>query len=352
MTHLTKARLFALSALFTALPALADTVVVSNLPYNDVTVTGIEGESILFTLRGNALRRPIGSVNRITVDNEPAFNAAETAYSDSDWDKATENYEKALRATQKPWLKEWISLRLLDSANKGGRFDAAIKGLIALAEKSPQTAAGIKLNMPQANSAYLTDAVTQLNAAITKAQRDKKDPVQDVLLAHLIEVHNARGDAKGAGEALERRMRLNPPDPNSPEGQRMAAMLRMQTIRVALGNKEYDKVMQLVQAEAENIIEPQQQAEALFALAEAKAGKAAGQISADWKEVALSYMRVVAAAPANAPQVPEALLKTAAIHEKQLKEPKTALRLYQQVAADFKGQPAAQSAEKEIARLK
>lgn len=341
---------FAAAAFLLASPLLADTLIINNLAYKDVRVTGVKGDEIYFTFAGREIHKPVSEITKVQLNDEPALNAAEEAYAAKDWDKASDNYERTLRTTQKAWLRDWVSLRLLESANNAGRFDAAIKGYVALVEKNPMTARGIKLNMPKADSTYLNDAIKLIDDAVAKA---RTDAAKELLLNTLIEVYNAKGDINGANEALRRRMELAAADPTTPEGRRAATLLKLKAIQLALSAKQYDKVLQLIQQDGASFTDPYDQAEALWCLAEAQAGKAQNSKDPEaWKDIALAYVRVAANAPHNHPLAASALLKTAAIHEQQLNEPRTALAIYQQVAADFKNTDAAQSAEKEIQRLK
>lgn len=337
-------------ALLPTTVALADDLVINNLAYKDVRITGVKGDEIYFTFSGREIHKPVSEINKVQLTDEPALNAAEEAYAARAWDKASDGYERTLRTTQKAWLRDWVSLRLLESANNAGRFDAAIKGYVALVERNPATARAIKLNMPKPDSAYLNDAIKLLNDSIAKS---KADAAKELLLNTLIEVHNAKGDLNGANEALRRRMELTAADPSTPEGQRAAALLKLKAIQLALSSKQYDRVLQLIKQDAASITDPLDQAEALWCLAEAQAGKAQNSKDPEqWKDVALAYMRVAAHAPQSSPLVATALLKTAAIHEQQLNEPQTALTIYQQIAADFKNTDPARAAEKELQRLK
>jgi tetratricopeptide (TPR) repeat protein len=338
--------------LLLSIPTLADTVVLKNISFDNVRITDIRVDEIFFTINSSnrEIKKSLIQVTRINITDEPALNAAEDAYEARDWEKAAEAYEKSLRSTQRPWLHNWSSVRLLDSASKSGRFDLAIRTVISLAESSPETARSINLPMPKPDSAYIPEAINTLNAAL---KNTKKDATREILLNLLVELQNARGDSSAANEALQRRLDIRAADPNSPQAAKAAAILKLKTIRLALGSKEFDKVIQIIENDSASLTDPSDQAEAIFLLAEARAAKAAASNSPDtWKDVALSYMRVASNAPAGSPFVPASLFKTAEILEHRLKEPQTALLLYQQIAADFKGHDAAKEAEKHVARLK
>jgi hypothetical protein len=328
--------------------ALADSITVNNLPYPDIKINAVKGDEIFFvTSTGTEVHKPIAHVSKINLSDEPALNQAEEAYLVKDWDKAATGYERTVRTTTKAWLRDWCSVRLLESANKAGRFDAAVKAYVALAEKSPEGAKAIQLNMPKAGSAYINDALKDLNTAVG---RTKNEETKSLLLKLVVDLNALKGDSAAGDKALadlaQSRVAL---DPNSPEAQKAQVMLKLKSIRVALGAKEYDKVISTIEKEASTIIEPGDQAEALLMFAEAKAGKA-GDDKEAWKNAAVAYMRVAANAPGT-PQAAAALLKVAAIHETRFGEKETALKLLKQVAADYKGQEPGNEAETQIKRL-
>jgi len=99
-----------------------------------------------------------------------------------------------------------------------------------------------------------------------------------------------------------------------------------------------------------SFVDPAQQADALFILAEAKYALALNKKDAgDLKDAALAYMRVVANfkdAP-NHPHVPESLLRTANIEE-QLNDAPAAQLLYQQIAQQYPDDPIAAVAKQKI----
>lgn len=328
----------------------ADSLELTNkMAYRDVRINGIRGSELQFTTTsGSESSRPLSQIKRITLDGEVALNAAEEAFVQESWDKAIEGYEKTLRATTKEWLKDWCSARLLESAGKAGRFDAAVRAFVELARKSPQAAEAMELPMPAANSAYLSDAIKLVHEASIDPKASA--PAQAVLLKTLVKLNNAKGDEKGAAAAAERLVQLQAQlDPNSPEARRAVVLLKLKNLRVALAGKEYAKVVQTIREEGAVITEPADQAEALYCLAEAQAGLAANRTDPEtWKEVALAYMRVVAHAPANAPQVPQALLKVADIHAQRLGDKPAATALYKQIQAQYPDQEAAKEAGKKL----
>src|ERR1044071_9231151 len=222
--------------------ALADSLNVGSLKYTDVRVTAIKSGEVFFTTgTGNEVHKPLSQVSKISLNDEPAFSVAEEAYQSKDWDKATTNYQKTLTTTQKPWLREWCSVRLLESANNAGRFDAALRAFIALAEKSPDSAKLITLTLPKADSAYLGEGIKLIEAAVA---RQRNEDIKGILLKVLVDLHTAKGDANGADTAMQQLMASKvAADPNSPEAQRAQVVMKLRSIKKDLANKDYDKVL-------------------------------------------------------------------------------------------------------------
>lgn len=331
--------------------AVADSVWVKNLERANVKILDVKDGQFSYEASGGVREVPLTDVGQIKIDGDATLNAAEEAFKAQDWEKATAGYEKTMTTTRKPWLKEWCTVRLLESASKSGRFDAAVKAFISLAEKSPESAKTVSLEMPKADSKFLDDAVRSLDSAV---KATKKEDTKAVLLGLLVEVTKAKGDTKGAESALQAMADAAiAADPNSPEALRAKVQLTLQGMRKALEAKQYDAVTAAAQKDGAAIVDPADQAEALLILADVQAAKLGNGTDAEaWKEAAVSYMRVVTVAPQGSPQAAQAMLKVAAIHETKLNEKPTALKLYEHVAGEYKGQEAAKEAEKQAARLK
>jgi tetratricopeptide (TPR) repeat protein len=261
-----------------------------------------------------------------------------------------DNFQKALRTSAKPWVKDWSAMRLIDAANKSGRLDAAVAAYIQMLLKDPATAAGMKPTLPDSKSSYLDSAVKDVNTALNDS---KLTPDQRrSLLGFLIELQQARKDAAGEDAAYELLAKVPGGDPNDINLKRVLARRKISTAQRALDAKNYRQAIDEIEAAKANIVDPAQQADALFILAEARYALAGTDPSA-LKDAALAYMRVVALAKDDAgrPHVVDSLLKTGGILE-QLGEPQSAGRLYEQVLAQFADDPSAAKARDNLDRLK
>jgi tetratricopeptide (TPR) repeat protein len=330
--------------------AKADSIFVGSLERKDVTIRDIKGDTLIFDINGRQTETQASKVTRLTVTSEPPLNAAEEAYAAGKWDQAVDGYQKTLRTTQKPWVKEWAATRLIDAGNKSGRFDAAVSAYIQMLLKDPASAAGAKPSMPDAKSTYLDTAVKEVNTALgdSKLTVDQKR----ALLGFLVELQQARKDAAAEDDAYERLAKLPGADVNDSNARRVLAKRKISVASRALETKNYRQALDEVEKNRGLFTEPTQQADALFIIAEARHALAGSDNNA-LKDAALGYMRVVAAAKnePGRPHVVDSLLKTAAILE-QLGEPRAATGLYEQVLAQFADDPSAPKARDNLERLK
>ncbi len=313
-------------------------------------ITRVAGGQIFFTAGGKETSRELGKVQRILVDGEAALNAAEEAYAAGNWSAAVDGYQRTVRATTKPWLKDWATARLIDAANKSGRFDAAVASYVATLLKDPAAAAALKPAMPAERSTYLDTAVTEVNNALgTKGVTDAQ---RQALFQFLMDLHRARKDKAAEEKAAEQLDEILAKDPNNPAAGQAIARRKLMNAAKALEAKDYRKALAEVEAVRDQLTDAAQQADALFYLAEAKYGLTDTKQPDALKDAALAYMRVVAhfKNEPGAPHVAESLVKVAQIHE-QLGEPQTAANLYEQVASQFKDDPAAQVARQSLQRL-
>src|SRR5688500_6136066 len=108
-------RILLASLLFAGAPALADTIVARGLSMDNVTIVGIKGDEIEFSIGTAApTKRKLADVTKMVITSEPAFNNAEELFAKKEYDKAATEYDKVQRMTNKPWLKEFVTVRLLE----------------------------------------------------------------------------------------------------------------------------------------------------------------------------------------------------------------------------------------------
>lgn len=319
---------------------------------DNVKVLKVEkGQLVFRSTSGNETSKPLDNVVRIKIDDEPNFNAAEEAFMASKWDAAADGYAKAVRASDKSWVKDRAGVRLIETAAKSGRFDAAVTGYVALVQKDPELAAKFRPVIPEGKPAALDAAAVEVAKA---ADGRIPDDQKQTLLNFLLELHRARKDGRSAGAVAEQLIKLNAGNANNPDAVRGLAELKLSLAKLALDDKQYQKALNEIESNRAMFVDPVQQAEALYCIAEATYGlKGASADTTVLKDLGLAYMRVVAMGKdlPGSPRVGESLVRTGEIFEK-LKEPKTAAQIYQQVATQFGDQPIGATAKQHAERLK
>ena len=286
--------------------------------------------------------RPLEEVIRIQADGEALFNTAEEAFAAGEWDKAASSYQRASASSTKQWVKDRAALRMVSAAEKSGKFSTAVAGWLALLSRDPALAAKYKPQIPAgAKPGSLDAAVTEVERALADT-RLPAEPRQ-TLMAYQMELARANGDVKKA-QSIGTKMTNAPGGGANPQ-------LSLQLAFLALDQRQYEQALKEIDNAAGALTDPEQQTEALYCIAEARAALA--KDDAALKDAALAYMRVVARAKSarvNSPRVAPSLLKTAALQEK-LGAAKEALLLYQQVAEEFKGSDAGTRAAEAAERL-
>jgi tetratricopeptide (TPR) repeat protein len=323
----------------------------SELPIKDVKITGISGTNLNFTSRGAQASRPLEAIIRLEVDGEPVFNQAEQAFAARKYDAAVDGYDKAIRSTARPWLKDWIGPRLVESAAQTGRFDAAVSGYISLLMSNPSAAARYKPPLPDGRSTFIDTAIKDVNAALSQKLSEEQ---RLAMLNFLLELQRAKGDPSAVEQTLQQLIALTGPSGESEIAQQALAQAKLSSAKVALDANDFNKALTEIESNRGVFGEPQQQAEALYCVGMARLGMARqNNDPAQAKDAGLAFMRVVAhfRETPGQPRVPESLLGAASSHE-LLGEKETALRLYEQVANSYRDTPHASTAQDRVAQLR
>jgi TolA-binding protein/uncharacterized membrane protein len=333
--------------------ASADTVYLQGLSLDNVTIQGITNSQLMFqAASGNTSQRDLTRVLRIHVDGENALNDAEDAYAAGKFSDAVDGYLTTTHSTTRDWLKQYVAGRLVESATKSNRFDGAVTAYIAMLEKDPAAAAHIRPQMPAADSTYLDTAISQVNDALQNAKLTDDQSV--TLLQFEVDLYRTKKDSGGAEQAEAKLDEVLAKDPNNPLAAQANARRKLQAAATALDGKKYQEAIADIESNKQLFTDPQQQADALYTIAEARMGQIGdGKDATALKDAALAYMRIVADfkdAP-NRPHVADSLYKTGQIEER-LAEPDVAAKVYQQVAEQFPAEPAAALAKQDLERLK
>lgn len=343
-------------ALLPAAVARADEVIVYGVDnrtpgakLENVTILTIRGENLVFrSPSGEERERPLKNVYKLSVNNDLALTAAEEAYVNKQYDKAIDGYQKAARSSD-GWKVQWSVPRLLDSAAKTKRFDAALGGYIGLARIDPAGAAAIRPELPPKGSKFLDDAARDLETAARSAT---KDPEKQALLSYVLDVQLARGDQSAAEATVDQLLKLAGPNANDPKLAGMVANIRLGQARVAFEAKRWPDVESAIEAAAPHLVDPKLQAEALYLRAEAQFGQAKPDDRNARLDAALNFARVAAhfRDVEGRPFVAQSLLRAADVLQ-SVGDAAEAKSLCEQVAKEFADTPFAAQATQRIARF-
>jgi tetratricopeptide (TPR) repeat protein len=316
--------------------------------------------------------RPLKRIWRIAVDDEPALNAAETAFVGEKWDDAVAGYQKTLNTSRKDWVKQYATTRLIAAAEKSGKFPAAVAAYAALAQHASGAADAAQPDVTKAAKSDLPGAINTIKAALSSP--GLKAPQKQSLQTFLGQLYVANGPLKeaeaisgkpsaaaapgGSAVAAPAAREVTAPaaaataPPTAPAANKGQVDLKLQLAQAAIKQKKFQEAIDAIDSVASSIVEPSDQAEALFSLAEAKAGLA-GSDPAKLQDAALAYMRVVAhfKGKPDAPHVADSLLRAGTVLEKAKMLP-DALAAYEAVRADFKDAPQAKEAAAAAARVR
>ncbi len=322
------------------------------LALENLKITKIDGGKIYYQgPDGRDASRDLSRVQKIALDDDPAFTAAENAFAAGKFDEAVDGYTKAMRSSSRPWLKDWASARLKDAALKSGRFDAVADAQIEQILKDPRAAKN-KIQMPAADSTYLDTAIGNVSTALQQA--GITDAQKIGLLTFQSDLYHAKKDDASADKLQAQIDDLLAKNPNDPAAAGAVVRRKLLNASKFLEAKDYQKAIDEITPAKSQITDPSQQADALFDLAEAQFGLASASKNTDaLKDAGIAYMRVVAhfKDQPGKPHVAESLVKTGEVYE-ALGDTKTAQQVYEQVASQYKDDPAAKVAQENLQRLK
>ena len=295
------------------------------LPLTGVKINGIQNGQLTYTTAsGDARTAALADVQKLTVDGQPDFNAAEGAYAARNAAAAMTGYAAAVGGSGPGWLKARAAQRLADVARSQHRYDLQVQAYAALLNADPTVAAAAKPAAPPPNTPGLDAAQTVLDQALSATPAARRAP----LLGIQLDIARAKGDRAAVNKTLQQLVAAGGATPAD------QAMLKLASADVALDAKQYAQAQSTIEQAKPLFTDPAQQVDALYVLAQARDGLA-GAAPDGLKDAALAYMRVVAfgdALPGH-PHAAESLLRTAELEEK-LSDPKAALKLYQRLTTD------------------
>lgn len=315
------------------------------------TITGVKDGQLVWKSKtsGNETRRALEDVLKLKVDGEVALNAAEEAYAAEDFKKAAAEYQRAIAASRKDWVKLRSAMRVIDAAGKSDNLAAAISGYAQLVKSDPALAAENKPKFPRSAPGTLDAAVREAERAANASGVTAEQ--KTILLTLTLQLANANGDNETASRIAELLGGTADGAPVAAGDVRNRADTRIQVALTALTNGDHKAALEQIAGASNLFVDPDQQVEALYIMAEAK--HALAKDEAALKDAALDYMRAVARAKkaqVKSARIPDALLKTGVILEKT-KANGEAEQLYQQITQEYEGTEAAAQAAAALERI-
>lgn len=314
----------------------------------EVDILDIEADQLVYLVNGNRGTTPLLRIQQIELAGDAGFNEGEAAFAAGEWNKAAAAYLTSARRHAKQWARRRAAERLVLAAQRAARFDLAVTGYIQLTLVAPEAAVGKEPELSEEIDAeQLARSAVELQQALDAGVA----PAQArPMLALLLAVHNRRGDDQAAATVVERLGRVMGPETAQLDPALYAQVL-IGRANLALARGQLDQAVGLVEQGRKYFAEPRQQSDALMILARA-ADRRAGEDRGRLMDAALAYMKVVAffKRDQDAPNVPEALLRTGQIHE-QLGLHDVAADLYRDLVSSYPKSPAASEAQKRLDSL-
>jgi hypothetical protein len=297
---------------------------------------------------GPEVSRAAVDVVRIETPDAPAFSAGELAFAERRLDDAVDAYARAARTPdERPWLRQRGAMRLLQAAGATRRFDAAVDAFVALARVNPGAARELRPALPEARSTFLDTALGRLGVALRDASLG--DAQREPLLLFQLDIAGVRKDVPLTIRTLQHLLLSSNPDERvrAVAGKIVEDRLKSATALLARSDDQA-ALAQLTPVEA-LVTEPEQQARALYLLAECRGAAAARSRDAQASaRAAVAYLRLVAHFP-DAPLAGDAMLKAADLQQ-AAGDRAGAARLYGQFAAKYPGHAEAGKARDLAAR--
>jgi tetratricopeptide (TPR) repeat protein len=338
-----------------AFKSTSDSATAKPTIFTDAKVTFVENGQITFTTSfGTTATKSLSDVVKLTLDDEPNFNAAEQDYAAGNYDRAVDEFDQTIQKTDKTWLQAYCWPSMTDAANRAGRFDKAVQGYVWLLQNNSPDAAKQVPTVPAAGSSTLDAAATTLQAA---ADSPSLSPAQQIpLLTLLLNTERARGETK-AVEEIAGRLGGMVTNPNDPNAHLIAAALAEAKIAEAnddISKGDFAGAAATINGSKGAFTDQNLQASALYILAQVADAHAKDANDANaWRDAAIAYLRVAADFKdvSGAPHVAQSLLRAGEIVDQKLNEPDKALRMFQSIAARYPGSAPASTAAEEANRL-
>lgn len=172
-------------ALIAVHSAVADSIRVGKLRYNDVTVEDAYDGKLFFRTGKMPVSKPLGEVDFITLQDQGDFNRAEMLRSSQDNVTALTAYTAAMEKDVPAWQKRLIRYRRLPLLNHQAMVDRAAVDWILLmldSQESSPLRSFAPTNFPPKGTPSNAVAIRFLQSSLAGLNASQKTAVQEVLV--------------------------------------------------------------------------------------------------------------------------------------------------------------------------
>jgi hypothetical protein len=289
---------------------LADEIRVGDLPpFKPVTIERFRAGQVWFVIPGppeRPLEKPITDVVYLQIDGADRLNRAESLIVRGKDSQAIRVYELALEETGPAWRQSLIRARLLQAADRQGRFDLATTTYIRLLDEIGLYAAPLQpTNLPRRGSGFRVTA----RRAIERALSGTADPDTRAALATLQrEIDAVTNPSPTTNETISPATPTS--RPTAAVDPREAETFALIASDLAAGRHGAARGRL---SSLERVVSPA--GRPTFLRLEAQLAVATAEKPKHWLKAGLTAMRVVVGYP-DSPEAPACLYVSAVVHER------------------------------------
>ncbi len=302
--------------------ALADSLTIKNVPYQNVRVIDVSNGRIIYEFNGRSQEKPLGDVSHVMLVGQRDFNKAEDAFKAGKFAEAVAAYNEAEKSTGKTdWLRRLIHHRRLPAADGAKMTAQAVTDWLGIIDETGGSRAAIAVApvaVAPKGSSENARAIELLEERIgAKGDAIFRAKVKDLLLKLYKteglddKVMMLQGEAPGTAPAAGSAGKANGGEQKPPalevSVEQASRQLQEAASQIKLG--QYDAAAENIKSKLSRFTNSELpgalvlRGKALQLSYEKGGAKDVRKL----KEAGLCFMRVAACFDASTPQAPEAL---------------------------------------------
>lgn len=159
-----------LAMMVISLPALADSITISGTVNENVRIFGFKNGKVQYHTGSRSREADISVVDAIALNEIPRVGKAEKALASGSASTAVRLFEQSLRSA-KGEIRALVQFRLMKAYDAKGDFRNAIKTYYLLAERMPELADFLPLNLPS-DEAAVKAAIKEVENYLGRARKN------------------------------------------------------------------------------------------------------------------------------------------------------------------------------------